>query len=267
MTKPRAIKAKPANIVTTGDTSQDDTPPPSHHMNLPDCTKPDTPTAQRRTRTCHGSKSDQGGVWGYEGGRMLGWGDYRPTGPLGPLGPPAVEYGGGRGYSPRGYYMKPGYGEDVWCPEGVWDPTYSPRDDCHSAPPILPDPHGGPPQECHPPPFRRTPGAARPTSTSSGSRPGSACSRISFQFDPSPCSSLSDEQDFYGLYDNTFLPIRSCTPSPLPYSPYPDSGPSSPTKHTELMVSNLDYNISAREWKKILYAEFQQQVQVSDNTV
>jgi len=28
------------------------------------------------------------------------------------------------------------------------------------------------------------------------------------------------------------------------------------------MVSNLDYNISAREWKKILYAEFQQQIQV-----
>lgn len=32
----------------------------------------------------------------------------------------------------------------------------------------------------------------------------------------------------------------------------------------ELMVSNLDYNISAREWKKILFAEFQQQVQVCD---
>lgn len=30
----------------------------------------------------------------------------------------------------------------------------------------------------------------------------------------------------------------------------------------ELMVSNLDYNISAREWKKILFTEFQQQVQV-----
>jgi hypothetical protein len=30
----------------------------------------------------------------------------------------------------------------------------------------------------------------------------------------------------------------------------------------ELMVSNLDYNISAREWKKILFTEFQQQIQV-----
>ncbi len=32
---------------------------------------------------------------------------------------------------------------------------------------------------------------------------------------------------------------------------------------TQLMVSNLDYNISAREWKKILYTEFQQHVQVT----
>lgn len=30
----------------------------------------------------------------------------------------------------------------------------------------------------------------------------------------------------------------------------------------ELMVTNLDYNISAREWKKILFTEFQQQVKV-----
>ena len=30
----------------------------------------------------------------------------------------------------------------------------------------------------------------------------------------------------------------------------------------ELMVSNLDYNISAREWKKILHTEFQHQIQV-----
>lgn len=31
----------------------------------------------------------------------------------------------------------------------------------------------------------------------------------------------------------------------------------------ELMVTNLDYNISAREWKKILFTTFQQQVQVN----
>ena len=30
----------------------------------------------------------------------------------------------------------------------------------------------------------------------------------------------------------------------------------------ELIVSNLDYNISAREWKQILYAEFSQHIQV-----
>lgn len=30
----------------------------------------------------------------------------------------------------------------------------------------------------------------------------------------------------------------------------------------QLMVTNLDYNISAREWKKILFTEFQQQVKV-----
>ncbi len=31
----------------------------------------------------------------------------------------------------------------------------------------------------------------------------------------------------------------------------------------QLMVTNLDYNISAREWKKILFTEFSQQVKVN----
>lgn len=30
----------------------------------------------------------------------------------------------------------------------------------------------------------------------------------------------------------------------------------------EVMVSNLDYNISGKEWRKILYSEFHQHVQV-----
>jgi len=40
-----------------------------------------------------------------------------------------------------------------------------------------------------------------------------------------------------------------------------DTG-SNVTDGVELVVSNLDYNISSHEWKKILTCEMQQQVQV-----
>lgn len=114
------------------------------------------------------------------------------------------------------------------------------------------------------PNFRRTPGAKRPvsrpvsraSSLSSGSRPGSASG---FRSSPLFCYPGNEE---FGT--DIFQPI-SRTPSPmlsmadLGGSPGEDGFDSSAI---ELMVSNLDYNISAREWKKILYAEFQQQIQV-----
>ena len=116
---------------------------------------------------------------------------------------------------------------------------------------------------CHSPNFRRTPGAKRPSSraNSYGSCGGSR---------PSSCSSFRGSPLFYcgsveDLSSSAFQPT-SRSPSPLlsaadlcsgtPDDYNPDNSA------VELMVSNLDYNISAREWKKILYAEFQQHVQV-----
>ena len=102
---------------------------------------------------------------------------------------------------------------------------------------------------CRSPSFRKTPGASRPspyTPSSRGSPPWSSRDNLSsvlapLSLDKTPSSDKSwsescDEED-----------AASGTPGSPPI---------------QLMVANLDYNISAREWKKILYTEFQQHVQV-----
>ena len=121
------------------------------------------------------------------------------------------------------------------------------------------------------PSFRRTPGASRPAA--GGPRPHglgypswgpmSGCvyrpnppfwngSRSFFQSGPSPNKMLY-VSDLCG---------DGCGPGE---GECEREGPmlvGGPHGAVQLMVSNLDYNISAREWKKILTAEFQQHVQV-----
>ena len=92
------------------------------------------------------------------------------------------------------------------------------------------------------PGFRRTPGSKRPSSRGSNSTRSSP--------------GLSTDS-------SNFQPIRNYSPT----SCDSDMGSSSSYQQgdgqgIELMVSNLDYNIRGREWKKILFTEFQQHVKV-----
>lgn len=128
------------------------------------------------------------------------------------------------------------------------------RWECHSNP-CLPYRYGSP---CPVPPsrspsFRRTPGASRPPSSRSNSS-GRGSPFMGLYSDGS-CSSSSFCMPVRG-----HSPVMSSTEL-CAMSPSSDVGSYKDT--IQLMVSNLDYNISAREWKKILYTEFQQQVQVS----
>ncbi len=177
-----------------------------------------------------------------------------------------VEHGGGSNVSPH----MPRHNDNI--AEG-----YS-RDECHSAPPMLswqhqtisPSPqakfggynrspfHQGKIPHGRSPNFRRTPGA---------SRPNSRCSLGSSDSRPSSRSSYSSAHS--GHYQQTgshFHPIRQ-SPTAMDYAGMEQYDYSRETTGEdapiEVMVSNLDYNISAREWRKILYTEFQQHVQVS----
>ena len=98
------------------------------------------------------------------------------------------------------------------------------------------------------PAFRRTPGARRPRSTG-------------------PYHNTSGYSSDYGSHhqgqhgDGPFEPIGNRSPL-LSASELGGSGENMSMAGSglcELVVSNLDYNISAREWKKILYTTFQQQ--------
>jgi len=116
------------------------------------------------------------------------------------------------------------------------------------------------------PSFRRTPGARRPNVSSASrsftyqcppllpkplftpSLTNNACSRI-------PCEYVAGGES-HGVGR------RFPTPhwDQLPVARSDSQG--SVTPGVELVVSNLDYNISMHEWKKILQSELQQQVQV-----
>jgi len=130
--------------------------------------------------------------------------------------------------------------------------------------------------------FRRTPGARRPNT---GSSPQSSVSCQSVivprpLFPPSSCARSGMSAGTYT--SNTTVPFREYLENDLGRAQSVSTAPSYPasvkprsaTESTrfdassnvadgvELVVSNLDYNISAHEWKKILTCELQQQVQV-----
>ncbi|XP_033736360.1 meiosis regulator and mRNA stability factor 1-like isoform X2 [Pecten maximus] len=65
-------------------------------------------------------------------------------------------------------------------------------------------------------------------------------------------------------YANAFQPIRSDSPSTTGSSPCEQDTPDwdSVVGPVELLISNLDYNISAKEWRKILFTTFHPHVRV-----
>ncbi|XP_060076534.1 meiosis regulator and mRNA stability factor 1-like [Ylistrum balloti] len=65
-------------------------------------------------------------------------------------------------------------------------------------------------------------------------------------------------------YMNAFQPIRSDSPSTAGSSPCDQDSPDwdSVVGPVELLISNLDYNISAKEWRKILFTTFHPHVRV-----
>jgi len=129
------------------------------------------------------------------------------------------------------------------------------------------------------PSFRRTPGARRSSRIPHSYQPA-LVSRPLFQ----PLSCVKTRQACVSHSCNVTLPPRAFSENDLlsraqsvsTGSSYPaavksrssteppaqfDTG-SSAAGGVELVVSNLDYNISSHEWKKILTCELQQQVQV-----
>ncbi|XP_064638971.1 meiosis regulator and mRNA stability factor 1-like isoform X2 [Lineus longissimus] len=106
--------------------------------------------------------------------------------------------------------------------------------------------------------------------------PGSNGNRSNPDFRSGSPGNLTYNQRNYR--ESYFQPIRSHGSSPRRMTPSPGFGARmmTPSPHMnvdemgnvgsclELMVTNLDYNISAREWKKILFTTFQQQVQVQN---
>ncbi|XP_074649395.1 meiosis regulator and mRNA stability factor 1-like isoform X2 [Tubulanus polymorphus] len=84
-----------------------------------------------------------------------------------------------------------------------------------------------------------------------------------------PRSGVYDYHGYANHGNNFFRPIRSrgnspvtrMTPSPSPIMHEYSQSPSC-VQGVELTVTNLDYNISPREWRKILYSTFVQSVQV-----
>ncbi|ELT96318.1 hypothetical protein CAPTEDRAFT_189892 [Capitella teleta] len=128
------------------------------------------------------------------------------------------------------------------------------REECHSAPLLTwKTPSPGHPHRF--PNFRRTPGASRPNSRNS--------------YVSTTTSTSARSTPAFGGFDGkdpqSFRPIR---PSPAPLLTASDLGSTDGEGDdlqgvgVEVMISNLDYNISGREWRKILYAEFHQHVQI-----
>jgi len=130
--------------------------------------------------------------------------------------------------------------------------------------------------------FRRTPGARRPNIGSSARASLGCQSMIAPRplFQPSSC--VRTDMSCGTHTSNTTLPFRELLENDLGMAPsvstassYPASVKSRSSMESaqfgassnladgvELVISNLDYNISSHEWKKILTCELQQQVQV-----
>lgn len=117
------------------------------------------------------------------------------------------------------------------------------------------------------PSFRRTPGARRPN-LNSGSR------SYAYQCPPlmpkplfAPCLLNNTHNripcEYSAVGDSQAMGRRFPTPRcDQPSATTRCDSRGSVTAGVELVVSNLDYNISMHEWKKILQSELQQQVQV-----
>ena len=113
--------------------------------------------------------------------------------------------------------------------------------------------------------FRKTPGACRPGSRSSNTNPG-------FGVDASGLlhPSVGNSGQF-GYAATVRVPPpsgRSVSPVTSLFDPgeggaVGGTGKRCPNGAVEVMVSNLDYNISGGEWKNILYSEFHQHIPVS----
>ncbi|CAH1794385.1 unnamed protein product, partial [Owenia fusiformis] len=149
-------------------------------------------------------------------------------------------------YPPK--HVKFSYEKTGWSP-GYKTPQYQPSPYQH------PHVHRGG--------FRKSPGATRPRSAT-GYRYSPQP-----QYQPNGCymNPAGEVVDYNGYQRSNscealFQPIRAN--SPMSSSRASSESPQVVLEEgmVDLMVSNLDYNISAREWKKILYTTFQQQVQV-----
>ena len=148
------------------------------------------------------------------------------------------------------------------------------------APPRYVSPHGHPYDKWGQQVFRKTPGASRPvsrlgsyggasagTGTSTGGGGGVAHGgHSSRRSPPTPTCPAGDpvRKLFQPPRGHTLHTVLSA--SDLCGAESGVTGGGGGTEDAsgpqELMVSNLDYNISAREWKKILFTEFQQHIQV-----
>ena len=112
--------------------------------------------------------------------------------------------------------------------------------------------------------FRKTPGACRPGSRSSNSNAGFGID-VSGLLHPSVGNS---GQFGYGTRATCPPSGRSASPVTSLFDPQEGgavggAGKRCPNGAVEVMVSNLDYNISGGEWKNILYSEFHQHIPVS----
>lgn len=113
--------------------------------------------------------------------------------------------------------------------------------------------------------FRRTPGARRPN-VGSSPRASFSCESMNAPLPLFQPSCVRTGMACGPHASGTTFPFRENDPqsvstgSSYPASAFSASG--NVADGVELVVSNLDYNISSHEWKKILACELQQQVQV-----
>lgn len=130
--------------------------------------------------------------------------------------------------------------------------------------------------------FRKTPGACRPGCRSSNTSPGFGANGGSGLLRLGPNVGHSGQFGFvasvggFTEYSGSGPTSRSASPVTSLFDPPRNAeggavggaglGKGGPNSAVEVMVSNLDYNISGGEWKNILYSEFHQHITVSNIT-
>ena len=130
--------------------------------------------------------------------------------------------------------------------------------------------------------FRKTPGACRPGCRSSNTSPGFGVNGGSGLLRLGPNVGHSGQFGFvasvggFTEYGGSGPTSRSASPVTSLFDPPRNAeggavggagpGKGGPSSAVEVMVSNLDYNISGGEWKNILYSEFHQHITVSNIT-